>query len=52
MYALSTFLGKKREGQRFFLSLLGLDCFQLEITQMPKEVFWGGKFYSRTLGIN
>ena len=52
MYALSTFLGKQREGQSFFLSLLGFDYFQLERTQMPKEVFWGGKFCSPTLGIN
>ena len=36
------------EGHRFFLSLLGLDCFQLEIIHMP-ETFWDVEFCSSTI---
>ena len=32
-------LGSQGKGQRFFLSLLGLDCPQLEIICMPKRYF-------------
>ena len=32
------------EGHRFFLSLLGLDCFQLEIIRMPKRYFGVASF--------
>ena len=45
---LSTFFRQLGGRSNFFLSLLGLDCFQPQIIHMPKT-FWGGKFCSPTL---
>lgn len=41
-------LGSCREGQRFFLSIVSLDCFQIEIIPMQKRHFWNCKFCSPT----
>ena len=38
------FLGSQGESQSIFLSLLGLDCFQLQMFLLSKKYFWVANF--------